>query len=176
MFDGADQSLPVLLDMVHYVASIIGTVSIWFGTSGFMYLSTDPRSHSFGKPFGEIVFGGVLLANQYWVPLIVSSITADYATTTNILSSTGSVSGASPMEHMFKTIVMFAQILGVIAVIRGIHLFKKATNSSGQHGGEDAGMSGLMFVVFGSAAANMPWTLKALSSFMGFPIPSFLVS
>lgn len=175
MFDNLGDSLPAALDLTQYLAYVMGVVSVWFGTGGMMKLSTDPRSNTLGKPLGELFFGGILMSNGFWLPMLVSSFTEDYQSTANVLSYLGSSHGASAMEQAFKSVISFTQFLGIIAVMRGVFHLKRASNPTAQHGGEDAAMSGLMFIVFGSFAANMMWTLKVASSFLGFPLPSFLL-
>lgn len=174
MFENLSESLPVILDLTQYIAYIIGIAAITVGLGGLMKLSSDPRSASLGKPIGEIFVGGMLMTTDRYLPLIISSFTSDYQATTNVLSYLGAGGGSSAMEQAFKSVLSFAQFLGVIAILRGMLLFKKASNPTAQGSGEDAAYSGLMFVVFGSLAANMKWTLTVASSFFGFPLPSFL--
>lgn len=175
MLDNLAQSLPDALNLARYLFYFGGFVAACFGVVGLMKVSTDPRSNHLSKHLGELFFGGMLMANDAWIPLLISSFTTDFESTQNVLSYLGSSNSASPMEQMFKTVIVFAQLLGVFAIARGMFLFKRASNPTAQHGGEDAALSGLMFLGFGSLAANLPWTLKVVSSFFGFPLPSFLV-
>ena len=168
-------ALPALLDLVRYVAYMMGAIAVAFGIGGLMKLSGDPRE-STSKPTGELVVGGAFLAIDYWLPMLISTFTSDVAGISNILSYSGANSGTNAMGAMFKSVMMFAQFLGVIGILKGMHLFKKASNPVGQNSGEDAAIAGMWFIVFGSFAANITFTLQMASSFLGFPLPSFIVS
>lgn len=174
MLDNLRESLPVLLDLLQYVAYVLGVLEVGVGTGGLIKLSTDPRSINTAKPIGELAVGGIMMSNSAWLPLVISSFTSDYESTANILSYLGNTGGASPMAALARTVVAFAQFLGVIAIVKGWHLMKKATNSQSQHHGEDAAWAGFWHLAFGAAAANMNWTLQLASWFFGFPLPSFL--
>lgn len=173
MFDSISESLPIFLGLTRYIAYVLGFIAVSVSVVGFMKNSTDPRSASLGKPAGEMVVGGALMSNDLWLPMIISSFTSDYQSTTNVLSYLGGGGNSSVMEQAFKTVLSFAQFLGVVAILRGMLLLKKASNPTAQGSGEDAASSGSMFLFFGSLAANMKFTLVAAASFFGFPIPSF---
>ena len=174
MLDNLRETLPVLLDLVLVGSMFFGTFFVMFGVSDLIKLSTDPRETSPKRAFGNLMAGGVLMTPGAWIPLVITSFTDNYTASSNLLSYLGSASSASPMEQMMRTIMAFGQLLGVIAILRGIYLFRAATSAT-QQGGEDAAMSGLLFIGFGSLAVNMRWALQGLSWLFGFPVPTFLL-
>lgn len=174
MLDNVRETLPIILDLVLYGSYCLGTVLVTLGVGDFIKISTDPRESSPKVGIGNLMVGGLFLSTGSWIPVVISSFTDDYMSSANILSYLGSASSGSPMEQMMKTIMAFGQFLGVLGILRGTYLFRAATSAT-QHGGEEAATSGLMFIGFGSLAANMRWTIQGLSWLLGFPVPTFLL-
>ena len=177
MTNALRENIPVLLALLEFVAYALGLVSIGYGTKNLMGFSSDPRSQNIGKPVGELFFGGALLSNSFWIPMLVTSVTGeDLGSASNILSYSAQT-GGSEMENLFRVVISFAQLLGIFAILRGIHLLRRASNASGggQQQGEDAAYAGLSFIFFGAMAANFRWTLTMAAQFFNFKVPDFLL-
>lgn len=171
LFDNLIDSLPTVLEVTQYLMMILGAISIGIGVKTAMDASKPGGHATAGAVISEIAVGAILMASGTWLPMIIQTISGgNYSTPLSYLPSAKAEN--DPFSKMMKTLLSVVQYMGIVAIFRGLWVFRKLSRGNGD--GESAVWVGAMHIFFGALAANIKVTLSALAGFIGMSVPSFV--
>ncbi|MDD2748725.1 MAG: hypothetical protein PHX24_01440 [Acidithiobacillus sp.] len=163
MFAHLGGSLPPVLKMVFGLAYVIGGAYIFIALRRLWKLGTgDPHVHTESIVMGMAI-GGCLIAAPTAVGADLGTFFA--TTTPSVLQYTGP--GGANMAAAAKAIVLFIQIVGVIAIIRGFMILRAVSHGNTR----DTTAKGMTHIAGGAMAANVVSAALILATTVGMSLP-----
>lgn len=163
MFANLGGSLPPILKMVFGLSYVIGGYYVVVALRRLWKMGQgDPHVHSESVFMGLAIAGCLIAAPT----AIGADIGTFFATTTpSPLQYTGP--GGTEMTTAVKAIVLFIQIVGVIAVIRGFMILRSVAHGNSR----DTVSKGMTHVLGGAFAANVVGAALMLGATVGMTLP-----
>lgn len=163
MFANLNGSLPPVLRMVFGMAYVVGAYYVFIALRRLWKLGNgDPHVHAESVVMGLAIAGCLIAAPT----AVAADLGTFFATNTpSVLQYSGP--GGSNMATAAKAIVLFIQIVGVIAVIRGFMILRAIA-----HGNSRDTVSKAATHIFGGAfAANVVGAAILLGNSVGLSLP-----
>lgn len=163
MFDNLNSSLPPVLEMVFGLSYVIGAYYVVVAMRRLWLIGKgDPQVKVESVVMGMAIAGCLIAA-----PTAVGADMGTFfaSTSPSPLQYTGP--GGTSMQDAVKAIVLFVQIVGVIAVIRGFMILRGISHGNSR----DTASKGWTHILGGAFAANLVATALFLGNTFGINIP-----
>ncbi|MDD3759804.1 MAG: hypothetical protein PHO57_03120 [Acidithiobacillus sp.] len=163
MFANMTSSLPPVLKMVFGAAYVLGAAYIIIALRRLWKMGTgDPHIHTESIVMG-LAIGGCLVA----APTAVGADIGTFFATTHPSPLQYAGPGGAEMATAAKAIVLFIQIVGVIAVIRGFMILRAVAHGNSR----DTVSKGATHIVGGAMAANVVMAAITFGNTVGLTLP-----
>lgn len=154
--------------LVSAIAIVVGLTYIFKGLSASTKIGTDPRAAAPTAIIVNLVIGAVLISIGSSLKLMVMSLFGgsvvkmrDFAGINWSQIDTNATNTAA-IDKTVEAILMFIQVIGMIAFVRGWLVLKKAAE-----GGQATVAQGLTHLIGGAMAVNIAWMLKVMDNTFG---------
>lgn len=162
---------PALAALVSLVAWTMGAFMIVNGLIKASKYGHDPRANSPTHFITSFIIGAMLIAIGQSFSSILTSIFGSSAPSGDVLSWSGDVNnwsavqniGSSQFTEAIKAALTFFQVVGMISLVRGFHVMKKAVEGSGQA----TIPQGLTHIIGGVLAINIYQFLEIMDTTFG---------
>lgn len=163
MFANLGGSLPPILQMIFGMSYVIGGYYVFIALRRLWKMGTgDPHIHTESVAMGLAIAGCLIAAPT----AVGADLGTFFATTTpSILQYSGP--GGPEMTTAAQAIVLFIQIVGVIAVIRGFMILRAVAHGNTR----DTVSKGMTHIVGGAFAANVVGAALVLGSTVDMNLP-----
>lgn len=163
MFANMMSSLPPILKMVFGASYVIGIYYVFIALRRLWKMGTgDPHIHTESVVMGLAIAGCLIAA-----PTAVGSDLGTFFATTHPSPLQYNGPGGAEMGTAAKAIVLFIQIVGVIAVIRGFMILRAVAHGNSR----DTVSKGMTHIVGGAMAANVVTAAIWLGNTVGLTLP-----
>lgn len=163
MFAHLGGSLPPVLKMVFGGAYVLGAYYVFIALRRLWKMGAgDPHIHSESIFMGMAIAGCLIAA-----PTAIGADLGTFFTTTtpSPLQYTGP--GGGSMTAAAKAIVLFIQIVGVIAVVRGFMILRAVSHGNSR----DTTAKGMTHIIGGAFAANVVGAALIIGNTLGMSLP-----
>lgn len=154
--------------LVSAIAIVVGLTYIFKGLSASTKIGTDPRAAAPTTIIVNLVIGALLISVGTSLDMMVSTLFGGNVVTMkefagiNWSKMDASATTTEAADKTVKAILMFIQIIGMIAFVRGWLVLKKAAE-----GGQATVAQGLTHLIGGAMAVNIAWMLKIMDTTFG---------
>lgn len=156
-------SLPPILQMIFGGAYVLGMVYIIIALRRLHKMGTgDPHVHIESVLMGFAIAGCLIAA-----PTAVGADIGTFFATTHPSPLQYSGPGGAEMTNAAKAIVLFIQIIGVIAIIRGFMILRSISHGNSR----DTAAKGFTHILGGAFAANIVGAALYLGNTVGMHLP-----
>jgi len=145
-----------MLVVLQFLCFVIGAFLVYRGLLKGSKIGTDPRAAATHSIVVNLVAGAVLLSIAGMIPVMLSTIfgsedVKDFSSIINWSKITGGSVDTTKADLTIKAILMFIQIVGAIAFIRGWLIIKNAVEGTSQN----TVPQGFTHVIGGTMALNI---------------------
>jgi prepilin signal peptidase PulO-like enzyme (type II secretory pathway) len=163
MFANLGGSLPPVLRMVFGFAYVLGGYYVFVALRRLWKMGNgDPHIHTESIAMGFAIAGCLIAA-----PTAVGADLGTFFATTHPSALQYSGPGGPEMTTAAKAIVLFIQIVGVIAVIRGFMILRAVAHGNSR----DTTAKGMTHILGGAFAANVVGAALLMGNTVGIHLP-----
>ena len=154
-----------IANLVVYAAVVVGMVIAAKGVLSLKDYSESGGRTQLKTPIILVMVGACMFSMPLFINTATQTLALGRSSGMNVMSE-GMGGGAPGVAAALKGVLLFVKMVGVIAVFRGLLIFKGIAE-----GNQSATMGrGLTHVLGGAASVNIDATIRLLSNSVSFPL------